>query len=238
MQKPKNVLLTLNSEERENCQSFIRRRLKTLDIEHLGELQALSQKAKQFIRRWQLEKGQYTRSPSRSGKLMVKLHEIALADMQSLIKEIDQTSYELNSKAQRDGKDGKDGKKSDSDQKADDLIVNWDDEELEHAAEFIKEKTTKLRAPDLKIFRDSCQEIIDWWESECGEIESLHRDQVGNVNTASGRLAIRQKRDEYQYTVLNPLKIFFREINISYQRAVKEAADKARVAAARAQNMG
>ena len=227
MQKSNNVLLMLNAEEKESAQNFIKLRLKTLDTEHLSELTALSQMAKVFIRRWQLEKGQYTRSPSRSSKLLVKLHELALADMQNLIKELEQKIYALNNKIQEASKDSKDTAQSDDEQKAEELIVSYEAEELEHASEFIKEKMTKLRIPEIKVFRDSCQEIITWWESERGQIESLHMDQVGNVNTAAGRLAIRQQRDTYQDSVLNPLKTFFREVNTIYQRASKEATDKA-----------
>lgn len=237
MQKSKNVLLMLTAEERENVQGFIQRRLKTLDTTQINDLQALSQMSKQFVRRWQLDKNQYVRSSTRAGKLMVKLHDVALLDLQNLIKGLDKTTHELNIKAQKDQKDGKQDKKSDIDQKTEDLIMTFDDEELQHASDYIKDRVNDLRTPDLKTFRDACQEIITWWESERGQVESLHMDQVGNINTGSGRLAIRQKRDEYQESVFNPLKTFFREINTSYQRAAKESADKARIQAQRAKNM-
>ncbi|MBT3603501.1 MAG: hypothetical protein HN521_10590 [Candidatus Latescibacteria bacterium] len=235
MQKSKNILLILSAEEREEAKRFIKRRFKILDPEQLSQLQILSQLTKQIVRRTQIDKGQYARNPSRAGKLLTKLQEAALVDMQAIIKDIDQSVYELHQKAQKKA-NAENGAMVDSDQKAEDLLVKCDDEEVKHAAEVLKDRIESLRVPELKVFRDSCQEMLSWWESERGQIESLHLDELGNINSASGRLAIRQKRDQLQREIFNPFKTFFREINISYQRSSKDAANKARMRAAQQRN--
>ena len=90
MQKSKNILLILSAEEREEAKRFIKRRFKILDPEQLSQLQILSQLTKQIVRRTQIDKGQYARNPSRAGKLLTKLHEAALVDMQAIIKDLAQ----------------------------------------------------------------------------------------------------------------------------------------------------
>ena len=157
MQKTTDVLLMLTSEERENAQGFIRRRLKTLDTEQLAELQALTQMSKQFVRRWQLEKGQYTRASSRAAKLMVKLHDAALADIQGLIKELNLVINELNNKVQKQLKES--GNETNEEQDIAEIVITCEEEEIQYAAEYIQGKIGDLRASDLKVFRDSCQEV-------------------------------------------------------------------------------
>ena len=236
MQKSKEVLLILSGEERNAAKTFVSRRLKTLDTEQLSQLQILSQLSKQIVRRIHIDKSQFARDPSRTGKLLTKLHEAALSDFQMIVKEIEQTAYELHQKVQKAQK-GKDGKNSDHDQKVDDLLITCDEEELAHASGVLKDKIEQLRVPELKLFRDACQEMLSWWESERGQIESLHLDQLGNIHAASGRLAIRQKREQMQKEIFNPFKSFFREINTSYQRSSKDAANKARMRNAQQRNM-
>lgn len=229
MQKNKDMLLILSAEERTAAKNFIARRLKTLDKDQLPQLQVLSQLSKQIVRRTQIDKSQYARNPSRAGQLLVKLHDAALVDLQALIKDVEQTTYTLHQKSEKAGKTGQDAVE---DQKAEDLVIMCDEEEVGHASDVLKERLEKLRVPELKIFRDSCQEVLRWWESERGQIESLHLDAFGDINSASGRLLIRQKREQMQKEVFNPFKAFFREMNTSYQRLSKEAASTAKMRAA------
>lgn len=229
MQKNTDILLILSAEERATAKTFIARRLKTLDKDQLSQLQVLSQLSKQIVRRIQMDKSQYARNASRAGQLLAKLHDAALVDLQAMVKDIDQTAYTLHQKAEEDNKGDEE---KESDQEIEDLIVVCDDEEVAHAAGVLKDRVDKLRVPELKIFRDTCQEMLSWWESEGGQVESLHLNELGNIHSASGRLAIRQKRDQMQKEVFNPFKSFFREINTAYQRTSKEAADKARTQAA------
>jgi len=236
MQKNKNILLILSAEEREEAKSFIARRLKTLTPEQLSDLQILSQLSKQIVRRLQIDKGQYSRSSSRAGKLLAKLHDAALIDLQNMNKSFDQAAYSLQQLAQK-AKQKKDSKEAIQEQKAEDLMVVCDQEELKHASDVLQDRIGTLRVPELKLFRDSCQEMLSWWESERGQIESLHLDQLGNINSASGRLAIRQKRDQLQRETFNPFKAFFRDINTMYQRNSKDAANKARMRAAQQRNL-
>ena len=233
MQK-KNVLLILTADEKKEARNFLKRRLKTLDAEQASQVQMLSQMARQITRRLQMSRSQYMRSNTRAGKLFTKLHDAALADLQSLIADMDQTTERLQQKAAPE--QSAQGAKTEQDQKVDDLIVTCDEDELAHAADMINGKLEELRLPELKSFRDACQEILTWWDSERGQVDSLHMDKVGNINSAAGRLAIRQKRDEFQKTVLNPFKAFFQDLNMSYQRAAKEATSKARQRAAQRQN--
>lgn len=237
MQKNKNILLILSAEERAEAKSFMARRLKTMNPDQLSELQILSQLSKQLVRRLQIDRGQYARNPSRAGKLLTKLHEAALAEMQTMIKDLDQTVYTLNQKAQKAAKIKAGGSEAVMEQKAEDLLVTCDEEEVKHANGVLNDRIEQLRVPELKLFRDTCQEMLSWWESERGQIESLHLDQLGNINSASGRLAIRQKREQLQREIFNPFKTFFREINTTYQRSSKEAANKARMRVAQQRNM-
>ncbi|MGA1197792.1 MAG: hypothetical protein ACO36I_14980 [Candidatus Latescibacterota bacterium] len=236
MQKNKDILLTLSAEDRNAAKSFVTRRLKTLDKEQLSELQVLTQLSKQIIRRTQIDKGQYARDASRIGQLMTKLHDAALADLQGLVKQLEQTSYTVHQKAMKDEKK-KDGKAQQDDQKAEDLIITCDEKEIQYATEVLNNRIESLRVAELKLFRDTCQEILSWWESERGQIESLHLNELGNINSASGRLAIRQQREKMQRDIFNPFKAFFRQINTSYQRTSKDAANKARMRAVQQRNL-
>jgi hypothetical protein len=213
-------LLILSADEREKSKSFMKRRFKTLDPELLSQLQILSQLTKQIVRRTQIDKSQSARNPSRAGKLLTKLHEAALIDLQTMIKDMDQSAYELDQKVQKQA-NAKNGEQIDSEQKEEELLILCSEEETKHAAGILKDKIENLRIPELKAFRDSCQVLLSWWESEGGQIESLHLGQLGNINSASGRLAIRQKRDQLQRAIFNPFKTFFREINTAYQRSSK-----------------
>lgn len=227
----KNVLLTLTAEEKKEIQKFFERRLKTLDNDHLTDLQRLSQMSKQYVQRLQMDKMQFARSTSRAGQIMAKLHDIALIDFQHMIKALDQAVYQINVKTQKQNQ----GELSDEDQKAEALVLTCTEDELKQATNYLNEQIEKLRVPELKVFRDTCQIILSWWESERGQTESLHVDQAGNVNSASGRLAIRQKREAFQRTAINPFKAFFRDLNTTYQRKAKESTAKARENTAQAQ---
>ena len=229
MQKTANILLILSAEERQETEKFITRCLKTLDPERVADLQSLTQLGKQQVRRLQLDKSHHARSTNRTSQLMAKLHDTALAGMNGLIKETNQAGINIQQKMLKKQKDKANGSESDAEtQKLDELILTVDPDEMRHAADFVQDKLADLRVPELKVFRDACQEMLTWWESDKGQIDSLHLDQHGNVNTAAGRLTIRQKRDELQKEIFNPFKTFFRELNITFQRAFKEASDKAR----------
>jgi len=236
MQKNQDILLALSAEDRQAAKNFMARRLKTLDKEQLSDLQVLTQLSKQIIRRTQIDKGQYARDDSRMGKLLTKLHEAALADLQVLVKNLEQTSYAVHQKALKDEKK-KSGQMTQDDQKAEDLMIICDEKEVQYAKDVLNDRIESLRVPELKLFRDTCQEILSWWESERGQIESLHLNELGNINSASGRLAIRQQREKMQRDIFNPFKAFFRQINTSYQRTSKDAANKARMRAAQQRNM-
>ena len=163
---------------------------------------------------------------------MVKLHDAALVDFQKVIKDLEQTAYQINVKIQK----AQQGETSENDQKIEDLIVKCNDDEIKHARTFMNDKILKLRLPELKIFRDTCQDLLTWWENERGQIESLHLDQAGNINSATGRLAIRQKRETFQKAVLNPFKDLFRDLNTIYQRLAKESTSQAQQRAIQLKN--
>lgn len=232
MQKTENVLLSLTSEEKNETLKFVQRRLKTLNADHLPHIQQLVQMSKQYMRRLQMDKMQYVNSTNRPSQLMAKLHDAALVDFQNIIKNLEQTVYQINAKIQKKQQ----GDTTEIEQKIENLIVQCDEEEIKHARMFMNDKVSKLRLPELKIFRDSCQDLLTWWESERGQTEGLHLDQVGNVNSATGRLAIRQKRETFQKAVLNPFKGFFRDLNTLYQRMAKESTVRAQQRAAQLKN--
>ena len=245
MKKNADMLLTLTPEEREDAREFIERRLSTLEVTQLPQLQDLVRTAKQQIRFIQSGKDRYQTASSRFGKVMAKLYDFALSGLTHLITEGNRTV----TAKQRDLKEmqrahaaGKDQEESDAE--GEERIGEIEAfhhpcsaEEEEHALNYIKERVQELRISDLRHFRDASNEIIIWWDSERGQKESLLLYQHGNTNTNIGRMEIREKRDEMRQEVLNPFKAFFQEVNILYQKRNQEATNRARQQDVRQQNM-
>ncbi len=236
MQKTANVLLILTPEEQQAVQDFIGRRLQTLDPDLLTHLQALTQIARQQIQRLQIGRNQYSSSSSRSAQIMAKLHDATVSGLSRLITEGQRTASakarEL--KAREEASRQSSGEEADGegaegqDQKLDDLLLPCTPEEEGYASSYIEEQVTGLRLPELKLFRDACHDLLTWWESERGQMDSLHFNQFGDINSAKGRVSIRQKREELRQEIFNPFKAFFQELNTRYQRTSREAASGAR----------
>ena len=84
------------------------------------------------------------------------------------------------------------------------LKTTLSDEDL--AQEFIQQSMEKLRVSDLRVFREACQHLLTWWESDRGQVHSLMIEQHGDVNSAAGRMTIIKKRDRMNQRILQPFK--------------------------------
>ena len=100
------------------------------------------------------------------------------------------------------------------------LKTTLSDEEL--AQEFILQSMEKLRVSDLRVFREACQHLLTWWESDRGQVHGLMIEQHGDVNSAAGRMTIRKKRDWMNQRILQPFKEFYHALNVQHQKASKE----------------
>ncbi len=235
MRKPADALLILTPEERSAAQKFVEQRLRNLDAGQFAQLQALILMARQQIRRLQVEKENYRSNPSHPSQVMVKLYDSALSGLANLVLESNRASgakqqkiknLERENTSNQEGV-GKEDKKS-AREEIEALLLPCTSEEEEHATSYVRQKLNDLQAPELKRCRIVCRELLTWWESDRGQMEGLALNQYGNVNTATGRTAIRQKRGEFEKQAFAPLKAFFQDLNIHYQKTNRELADQAR----------
>lgn len=229
MQKTANVLLVLSAEERDAAQKFVQQRLKTLDSGSVDNVQSLIQMSRHQIRQLEKNKAVYARSFNRAGMIMVKLHDAALSGLNHLIQESSSAAVTIKQETGAETGDSTPGSLPSDDEakEIEAFLLPCALEDEEHATEYMKDKIQSIEIADLKRFRDASQELLSWWESERGQIDSLHLNQIGDINSPRGRLRIRQKRTEFQTDVINPFKTFFRDLNILYQRTSKEAEHQA-----------
>ena len=226
MRNPAETLLILTPEEREASRRFIERRLCALDAERLPELQDLVGTARQQVKLIQRGKDRYRTTTSRSGRLMATLYDSALAGLTDLITKSARAAMVVERDLEeRQSADDAQQSQDGLDTEAEALLLPCSAEEEAHALDYIRSKTLELNVQDLKQIRDATRDLMTWWDSERGQMESLLFHQFGNLNSASGRAAIRQKREGLRQKVFNPFRAFFQELNLYYQKMNKGAAE-------------
>ncbi len=220
MKKLENMLLILSSEEQKEAEAYIPDRLRSLDVRRIPDLQTLAKNARQEIVRVNAVKERLKVKSDRSAKVMIKVSDSALSGLANLIAECNRASTSKQrelKEMQRAANKGSDGESLEVEG-----ILRPSPEEEASAARYINEKIMELSLADLGSFRDACQGLLTWWDSERGQVEDLVLNQFGDVNRGEGRLAIRQKREELQKEILNPFKAFFKELNLHYHKLGKE----------------
>ena len=100
------------------------------------------------------------------------------------------------------------------------LKTTLSDEDL--AQEFIQQSMEKLRVSDLRVFREACQHLLTWWESDRGQVHSLMIEQHGDVNSSAGRMAIRKNRDRMNQRILQPFKEFYHALKVQLPESQQE----------------
>ncbi len=230
MQKTAQVLLVLSPEERAAAEEFVQKRLQTISAEHAPGLETLSKSASAHIRRLKVGKERYRRHPSRASQVMVKLYDAAISGMTRLAADCrgaGGTTRIADPGSQKPGpQDGDTAQAAEAegtDALAEELVIVATAEEESGAAKHIQKRIEELSLTDLKSFRDACQGLLTWWDSERGQMEGLRLQQFGDVGSSKGRVIIRQKREEIRQDVLTPFKKFFQELNIHFQKASRKA---------------
>jgi hypothetical protein len=220
MQKTSEVLLILSPEERNAAQKFVEQRIRTFDAEQATQIEELSRLTAQQIRRLQVDKRRIHSTSRQAAKITLKLYDVALSGLAYILSECKKSITHI----ERDLSNGQE-ESSDAPRPAEEtenlaLKTTLDEEDV--ALDYIRQRMEDLRASDLRVFRETCQHLITWWESDRGQVQGLMIEQHGDVITAAGRMAIRKRRDRMTQRVLQPFKEFYHELNVHYQKVSKE----------------
>ena len=228
MQKASDALLILSPEEREAAQAYIAKRLRTLDGDQAAQVQELIQCTKSQVHRLQADRERLRSGTTTAAQIMQKLTGAALSGLLNLVAECNRAAHAASGGG--GGAPATEETEGAAEQEADGevdeelalFLLNGTPDEEEHAAAHIKERMDNLGLKELELFRDACRELLTWWESERGQSEGLHVEQFGDAQSANGRVAIRQKREELRQQVLNPFKRFYQDVNTRFQRSNRE----------------
>jgi hypothetical protein len=229
MQKASDALLILSPEEREAAQAYIAKRLRSLDGDQAAQVQELIQCTKSQVHRLQADRERLRSGTTTAAQIMQKLTGAALSGLLNLVAECNRAAHAASAggagvgpaagTAEGAAEQEADG---DVDEELASFLFNGTPDEEEHAAAHIKERMDNLGLKELELFRDACRELLTWWESERGQSEGLHIEQFGDAQSANGRVAIRQKREELRQQILNPFKRFYQDVNARFQRSNRE----------------
>ena len=229
MQKTAEVFLVLSPEERTAAEEFVQKRLQTISSAHASGLEALNKSTTSHLRRLIMQKERYRRHPSRASQVMVKLYDAAITGMMNLAAGTRGAGAAVQAAgpgSSEAGSQAGDGSEATGAQGADavpeELLVQATEEEESGATKHIQSRMEELGLQDLRAFRDACQGLLTWWDSERGQMEGLRLQQYGDVNSSKGRVIIRQKREAIRQDVLTPFKKFFQELNIHFQKTSRE----------------
>ena len=218
MQKTQELLLILNNEERDAAEEFLNRRLKLLDAEQTNELEQIVASGRTVLEQIQLA-GTRLDNTSKTGKMMVRIYESAQEGLARLIRDCN-----LGVSQKKREADASDSEEGDEPRGAalEQLIIETDSEEEEYAEIVIDSSIAEMTTVEIRELRDSCEELLGWWQTEGGMQESLRINQWGDINTANGRMAIRKAREDFQQEEIAPFRAFFQTINLVYQKKNQE----------------
>jgi hypothetical protein len=225
MQKTSEMLLILTPEEKSAAQKFVEQRIRTFDAEHVDQIQELAKLSAHQIRRLQVDKRRIHSASRQAAKITMKLYDVALSGLSFIIGECKKSEARIEHSVSGPAEDST---PEDSAEEAKKLALKTTLEEEDLALDYIKQSMEKLRVSDLRVFREACQHLLTWWESDRGQVHGLLIEQHGDVNTAAGRMVIRKKRERMGQRVLQPFKEFYHELNVHYQKTSKEMSTKKR----------
>jgi hypothetical protein len=227
MNKPENLLLILSQEERDASEDYIRRRMKLLSSDKAVDLLEVGKSARSSLDLFRENRSRLDPS-SATGKLMTRIYDSALAGYAQLINECNLTASTLQ-KAAKAASDANSAAKDDgepTDTGATRLLggleIESTPEDEKNAQEIMAATLVDLDLLAIKTLRDACESLLKWWQSDHGQQESLHVNQYGDLQTATGRMAIRKARDDLHEETIVPFRGFFQEINLTYQRKNQE----------------
>ena len=218
MQKTQELLLILSNEERDAAEEFILRQLKLLDVESLPRLELVGASARAVLE--QIRQGSSKLdSSSRAGKMFARIYSSALEGFAHLIRECNLTTSQKRKEVP--AADGE-GESDDGESGLGGLEVEIEQENEEHALSVIETSIAQMDTAEIRELRDATEELLGWWQTDTGLQESLHLYQWGDVNTAGGRMAIRQAREDLQQEEIAPFRSFYQTINLIYQKKNQE----------------
>jgi len=225
MQKASEVLIILSPEEKRAAQEFVVQRIRTFDSAQLSKIQELAKLSTHQVRRLQIDRQRYRGSSIKATRITMKLYEVAMSGLTFLISECNQC---LKSNARKiKNADGAPGEPGDA-KSNEGLILTTTQDEEDRALEYIQKKVEGLRVPDLRVFRDACLYLLTWWESDRGQSEGLLLGQHGDVNSAAGRMAIREMRENLSHHIFQPFKAFYSAVNLHHQKMSKEMTNRSK----------
>jgi hypothetical protein len=217
MQKTQELLQILNDEERDAAEEFLNRKFKLLNAEQTNELEQIAASGRTVLEQSQLA-GAGLDTTSKAGKMMVRIYGGAQEGLARLIRDCNLGLSQKKKEAVKGHSEEGDETRGAALEK---LIIETDSEE-EYAGNVIDSSIAKMTTAKIRELRDSCEKLLGWWQKEGGVQESLHINQWGNINTATGWIAIRKAREEFQQEEIAPFRGGSQTINLVYKKKNQE----------------
>lgn len=227
VKKPSDLLVVVNPKERQEALVYIEDRLKTLHVRSLPRLQELVESARAHLAGLQQLRDRLAGGSSPAARVHQKLHDAAMSGTASIVshcnravaakvRQLKEMKRELVTQS-----GGSAVVAGPTNEEIDAFLVACTEEEEAHALEVITKSAEELEVEELRRLRDACQKLIAWWESDAGQADGLRMNQYGNVNSAQGRVAIREARDRFHKEIFTPLRGLFRDLNALYLTMLK-----------------
>ena len=207
------LVIPLNAAE-----EFLNRKFKLLDAEQTNELEQIAASGRTVLEQSQLA-GAGLDTTSKAGKMMVRIYGSAQEGLARLIRDCNLSLSQKKKEAAKSNSEEGDEPRGAALEK---LIIETDSQEEEYAGGVIDSSIAEMATAEIRELRDSCEELLGWWQTEGGMQESLHINQWGDINTANGRMAIRKAREDFQQEEIAPFRGFFQTINLVYQKRNQE----------------
>ena len=201
MQKTQELLQILNDEERDAAEEFLNRKFKLLDAEQTNELEQIAASGRTVLEQSQLA-GAGLDTTSKAGKMMVRIYGGAQEGLARLIRDCNLGLSQKKKEAVNGHSEEGDETRGAALEK---LIIETDSEE-EYAGNVIDSSIAEMTTAKIRELLDSCEKLLGWWQKDGGTQESLHINQWGNINTATGWIAIRKARKEFQQEEIAPFR--------------------------------
>ncbi len=169
--KESDILLVLTAEERKAAQDFVERRVHTLDVRELPQIQDLVTAVRQQIQRIQSSKDRYQGASDRYSGLMAKLCDSALSGLAGLVETCNRATgtkerelkemRRAHATGQAKGESAAQGETAGAaEEELEAFVLPLSEEEEQHALDYIQERVKALNLPDLTGFRGGCQQLI------------------------------------------------------------------------------
>jgi hypothetical protein len=206
--KAEDLVIALSREAYVEAEDFIARRIKLLASRPL-DLAALLTATRGVVSRQQAESARL--DGSRFGRLRFKMFQASLSGLAQIAAGCARAVTSGGKAARESGGGTGPGAASGP-------IVSLDDGQRARGAEALRHYVEGLSVGDLAQFREACEDLLAWWDSEKGLSTSLCIQQHGNIATSAGRVAIRAAREKMARETLTPFKAFYQDLSLRYRR--------------------